>query len=274
MAMSPKEMAEIVRRLSMKTAPKDVVLAAITQKEEAILKARGGSGKVDPVTGVKHFYDLDDDGPSGSNTTNNASDPDKDKETGFNGRSGVTTGFGKMPGDSGAWTNNTGGAYGDLSGTQTTKRDGKYNAETGEYKSSSVTMSGWDRIRSIAAGLFGSVKSIGPLLSGNPVGLAYGAVTGTKAATNFINGIRGNTGLPGDDPGPVTTSDSNARSGAGLAAAKALTDTSAGLLGTFKSRTPTIDYFTAIARSKQGAKSTVLGGGTGVSPTSTSLLGV
>ena len=124
------------------------------------------------------------------------------------------------------------------------------------------------------SGLAGLFKATNALLSGNPVGLAYGAVTGTKAATNFINGIRGNTGLPGNDPGPVTTSDSNARSGAGIADAKSLTDISTGLLGSSFSRTPTIDYFTAIARSKQGAKSTVLGGGTGVSPTSTSLLGV
>ena len=60
MATSPKEMAEIVRRLSAKNAPKDTVLAAITPKEAALLKARGGSGKVDPVTGVKHFEENDD----------------------------------------------------------------------------------------------------------------------------------------------------------------------------------------------------------------------
>lgn len=269
MATSPKEMAEIVRRLSAKSAPRDTVLAAITPKEAALLKARGGAGKKDPVTGVTHFYDLDDDSPSGSG--DNATDPDKDKNTGSNGRSEANTGWGKMPGDNGPWTNNTGGAYGDLTGVQTTKREGKYNDVTGEYKSSSVTMSGWDRIRAIAAGLFGSLKSVGPLLSGNPVGLVYGAATGARAANKLTNGIRGNTGLPGSEPGPVTTSDSNARNGATVAAAKSLTDVSTGLLG---GTTPTFDYFQAIARSKQGQKSTVLGGGTGSAPTSTSLLGV
>ena len=140
MATNPKEMAEIVRRLSAKNAPKDTVLAAITPKEAALLKARGGAGKKDPVTGVTHFYDLDDDGPSGSG--DNATDPDKDKNTGSNGRSEATTGWGKMPGDNGSWTNTTGGALDSLEGGQTTKREGKDNEATGEYTSSSVTMGG------------------------------------------------------------------------------------------------------------------------------------
>jgi len=269
MATNPKEMAEIVRRLSAKNAPKDTVLAAITPKEAAILKARGGSGKVDPVTGVKHFEENDDNaGYNDDGSWNDSSKRDKS-----NGRSEATTGFGKMPGDSGSWSNNTGGAYGDLSGTQTAKRSGSYNEATGEYRSSSVTMGGWDRIRAIAAGLFGGLKSIGPLLSGNPVGVAYGAITGAKATTKLVNGIRGNTGLPGDDLKPTATTDST-RTGAGLVASKALTDSSTSLLGGTTKATPTFDYFQAIARSRQGQKSTVLGGGTGSAPSSTSLLGV
>ena len=51
------DMAGLAQILRKKGRGKDSVLAHITPKEAALLKARGGSGTINPDTGLPEFYD-------------------------------------------------------------------------------------------------------------------------------------------------------------------------------------------------------------------------
>ena len=269
MATSPREMAEIVRRLSAKTAPKDTVLAAITPKEAAILKARGGSGKVDPVTGVKHFEENDDN--AGYNDDGSWNDSSKrDTEGGKADRLAAA----QQARDDAM---NTMGKAAGAESTEGTDKTG-YSA-TIEHKGI------FGRIVAAAHALFSGLATVGNASTGNILGAALSgydayknakvAMDGTKITVHSGTAASSNpSGSSSNPSGSSSTASDRGRTGAGVVASASLTDASSNLLGSPFSRTPTIDYFTAIARSKQGAKSTVLGGGTGVSPTSTSLLGV
>jgi hypothetical protein len=55
MTANLRAMASQVRKANKKNAPGDTILAAITPAEAALLKAKGGSGRIDPKTGAKHF---------------------------------------------------------------------------------------------------------------------------------------------------------------------------------------------------------------------------
>ena len=260
MATSPKEMAEIVRRLSAKTAPKDTVLAAITPKEAAILKARGGSGKVDPVTGVKHFEENDDN--AGYNDDGSWNDSSKrDTEGGKADRLAAAQ----------QARDDAMNAMGKAAGAESTEGTDKtgYSA-TIEHKGT------FGRIVAAARALFSGLATIGNASTGNIIGAALSGYDAYKNAKIAMDGtkvtVHSGSEAPSIPSTPAATS-AGKHDGAGLAASWSLADASSGLLGV-STKTPTIDYFTAISRSKQGAKSTVLGGGTGVSPTSTSLLGV
>lgn len=60
---SPEKVSdERVRELGLKTSPHDTVLARITVGDARILKARGGSGVIDPLTKLPHFDDGGGDG--------------------------------------------------------------------------------------------------------------------------------------------------------------------------------------------------------------------
>lgn len=58
-----KQAAEQVRKAGAKGSP-DKILAHITPEEARLLKARGGSGRIDPKTGLPHF-ELGDDADTG-----------------------------------------------------------------------------------------------------------------------------------------------------------------------------------------------------------------
>ena len=269
MATSPKEMAEIVRRLSAKNAPQDTVLAAITPKEAALLKARGGSGKVDPVTGVKHFEENDDN--AGYNDDGSWNDSSKrDTEGGKADRLAAA----QQARDDAM---NTMGKAAGAESTEGTYKTG-YSA-TIEHKGT------FGRIVAAARALFSGLATVGNVFTGNTLGAALTgydtyknakiAMDGTKVTVHSGAAAASEPSGPASEPsGPASAASDSGRTGAGVVASASLTDASSNLLGSPFSRTPTIDYFTAISRSKQGAKSTVLGGGTGASPTSTSLLGV
>jgi len=262
MATSPKEMAEIVRRLSAKNAPQDTVLAAITPKEAAILKARGGSGKTDPVTGVKHFEENDDN--AGYNDDGSWNDSSKrDTEGGKADRLAAA----QQARDDAM---NTMGKAAGAESTEGTDKTG-YSA-TIEHKGT------FGRIVAAARALFSGLATIGNASTGNILGSVLSGYDTYKNAKIAMDGtkvtVHSGTAASSTPSGPSSTASDSGRTGAGVVASASLTDASSNLLGSPFSRTPTIDYFTAISRSKQGAKSTVLGGGTGVSPTSTSLLGV
>ena len=62
--------AEMIRKAGKQTAGADTVLAHITPEEAAKLKAEGGSGQVDPKTGLPHF---DAGGKRGDSHAGNAS---------------------------------------------------------------------------------------------------------------------------------------------------------------------------------------------------------
>ena len=271
MATSPKEMAEIVRRLSAKNAPQDTVLAAITPKEAALLKARGGSGKVDPVTGVKHFEENDDN--AGYNDDGSWNDSSKrDTEGGKADRLAAA----QQARDDAM---NTMGKAAGAESTEGTDKTG-YSA-TIEHKGI------FGRIVAAARALFSGLATVGNVSTGNILGAALTGYDTYKNAKIAMDGdfrpVHSGAAAASKPSGPASASkpsgpasaaSDSGRTGAGVVASASLTDASSNLLGSPFSRTPTIDYFTAISRSKQGAKSTVLGGGTGASPTSTSLLGV
>lgn len=262
MATSPKEMAEIVRRLSAKNAPQDTVLAAITPKEAALLKARGGSGKVDPVTGVKHFEENDDN--AGYNDDGSWNDSSRrDTEGGKADRLAAA----QQARDDAM---NTMGKAAGAESTEGTDKTG-YSA-TIEHKGI------FGRIVAAARALFSGLATVGNVSTGNILGAALSGYDAYKNAKIAMDGtkvtVHSGAAATSKPSGPASTASDSGRTGAGVVASASLTDASSNLLGSPFSRTPTIDYFTAISRSKQGAKSTVLGGGTGASPTSTSLLGV
>jgi hypothetical protein len=51
----PQKSADAIRRIGEKNAPGDSILAHIEPEEAALLKRRGGSGEIDPETGLPHF---------------------------------------------------------------------------------------------------------------------------------------------------------------------------------------------------------------------------
>lgn len=72
--------AEMIRKAGKQTAGADTVLAHITPEEAAKLKAEGGSGKTDPVTGLPHFKQDKDSENSGRRDADNDSDNDTDND--------------------------------------------------------------------------------------------------------------------------------------------------------------------------------------------------
>ena len=66
MKKGSKRIAELLRQVGEENTPEDSILAHITPEEAALLKRRGGSGHKDPVTGLPHFTDMGEGGPSDS----------------------------------------------------------------------------------------------------------------------------------------------------------------------------------------------------------------
>lgn len=58
-------LADLLRAQGASYAPRDSILAHITPAEARLLKKRGGSGEIDPVTGLPHFDQGDNDDSSG-----------------------------------------------------------------------------------------------------------------------------------------------------------------------------------------------------------------
>ena len=65
--IQPKKAAGLLQSIGAKNSP-DTVLAHITPEEAALLKARGGSGRRDKITGLLHFED-DSSSDSSSDST-------------------------------------------------------------------------------------------------------------------------------------------------------------------------------------------------------------
>lgn len=69
--------AEMIRKAGKQTAGADTVLAHITPEEAAKLKAEGGSGRTDPVTGLPHFKQDKDSENSGRRDADNEGNDSK-----------------------------------------------------------------------------------------------------------------------------------------------------------------------------------------------------
>ena len=80
--MNPKLLAQALRQMGVANSKTDKDLVYVTPEEEAMLRAHGGSGRVDPTTGLQHYDDGDggddggDDGDAGvgSDAANDAGD--------------------------------------------------------------------------------------------------------------------------------------------------------------------------------------------------------
>lgn len=77
-----KAIAAAVQRMGAKNVKGDTVLAHITTGEKKKLKKEGGSGRIDPVTGLPHFSQEDDGSDSNDNDGSDDSNDSKDQEGG------------------------------------------------------------------------------------------------------------------------------------------------------------------------------------------------
>ena len=111
--IQPKKAAGLLQDIGAKNSP-DTVLAHITPEEAALLKARGGSGRRDKVTGLLHFEDDSSSDSTGGDSSYSGS---------YGGFSG--SGWGDDSGDAystsgnsdgysnvGGWGGSSGDAYG------------------------------------------------------------------------------------------------------------------------------------------------------------------
>ena len=77
-----KAIAAAVQRMGAKNVKGDTVLAHITTGEKKKLKKEGGSGHIDPVTGLPHFSQEDDGNDPNDNDGSDDSNDSKDQEGG------------------------------------------------------------------------------------------------------------------------------------------------------------------------------------------------
>jgi len=152
----------------------DTMLAHITPKEAALLKALGGSGTINPRTGLREFWDTD----------------------GEDGRDGSSSPGGGAPGGGGM-----GGGYSSMSSVEQEQADKEFGASLGigkdaftsiaELAHSQNTMIGnvvdqisgfWDSLTP-ADIANAAVKALGIAMSANPFTAAV--MAGTMATINF-----------------------------------------------------------------------------------------
>lgn len=106
------QVAAMVRKAGAAGSP-DTILAHITPKEAAMLKARGGSGRIDPNTGLPHFEDDGSDSTSYGGTQTGG---------GWSGQSSYSDGINSVGGGHSDPTYNSQGYYsaaGDVDGLDT-----------------------------------------------------------------------------------------------------------------------------------------------------------
>lgn len=70
-----KQAAKKIKKAGQAEAPSDSILAHITPEEAMMLKAMGGSGQVDPKTGLPHFEKSMGDFGEGGDDDDNGEDP-------------------------------------------------------------------------------------------------------------------------------------------------------------------------------------------------------
>jgi hypothetical protein len=116
MANSYKDMARRVQRKGTTNSPGDTMLAHITPKEAGLLKMFGGSGRMDPHTGIPHFEDGEGSPSDGAASDSGAAASDSGSastgsDAGFGGVGDM--GFGD-PGVTGENGGNAGGTPSDM----------------------------------------------------------------------------------------------------------------------------------------------------------------
>ncbi len=126
--MSPEAIAKVVKALGVRNSKTDKDLVYVTPQEERLLHSMGGSGRIDPTTGLQHYDDGDgsngegSDGYSGGDSSG-SSDNSQNNDFGGSDPGGGT--FGSA--DEG-----TGNTYSDPSEFDGSMINGVYDAATAQ----------------------------------------------------------------------------------------------------------------------------------------------
>lgn len=163
--MSLKTQAKTLQKIGYKNSGQDSMLAHITPQEAGLLKMFGGSGRIDPATGLRHF-DFGGGGPE---------NPGGDGGGGFGGGDG---GLGEAGGFG------TGGNAGD--GSDGGYGWGGFGGETGD--------NGWGNTGSFGDASGGDLAALDLGLESfsdySNEGMNYSGPTGLNAATDGIFGTQ------------------------------------------------------------------------------------
>jgi len=160
--MSLKTQAKTLQTIGYRNSGQDSMLAHITPKEAGLLKMFGGSGRIDPLTGLRHF-DMGGDGPE-----NPGGDGGGDGGLGDAGGFGTGGnpgdgsdggygwgGFGGETGDDG-WGNS--GFSGDVGAGDFTALDLAFDPGS-DYSNEGVNYSGPTGLNPSTEGIFGNISS-------------------------------------------------------------------------------------------------------------------
>jgi hypothetical protein len=246
MGSSYKNMARKVQQRGATNTPNDSILAHITSGEAALLKARGGSGRTDPHTGLMHFDDGAGPGGDGMSGMSDGSIGGINGDIGAEGTFG--NGFGTVSGLPGLEDAPDVGTLGfsesaslndsmdgppagpesvDASADEATF--GKFSKAIQSFLTNAVTGKAMSAVFGQAAPVAGVAMSggKGPAAFGNSYGGALGGMLGTavggplggiagSAIGSGLGGILGgvdNSGLNGQGPANASAAAANGSMG-------------------------------------------------------------
>ncbi len=206
--MKTAKKAKQLRDIGFKNSGKDSILAHITPQEAALLKARGGSGRIDPQTKLPHFDGGGDGGDSGDSGSDSGSAPSDSGDSGTGGPAGPGPGENSESGDSGygeglglgadsssSSTGDLGTVFGDLSGINYGHEGLNYSgvmgldATTDAPVNSSINS---DAMDAVDPTIFGKLSRGYDAIMSNPYGKGIAAALSFANPTfGAINGIMG-----------------------------------------------------------------------------------
>ena len=160
--------AGLIQQVGARGSP-DTLLAHITPREAAFLKARGGSGRIDPNTGLPHFEDDGSDSTSYGGTQTGGS---------WGGYGSYSDGINSV--------GSSGGSHQDPSYS----KNGYYSA-AGNYDDSDQEGSGSTRYYGYSQTLGGNIADA---LGYDPEGFGAMLGNGLISALGFVNPILGQAG--------------------------------------------------------------------------------
>ncbi len=260
-----KQYAEVVRKLGAKNVKGDTELVHVTRAEKAELKDRGGSGRIDPTTGLAHFdaggqRSKDNPGQAGNSAgrdTSGGKDDEKDKP------------------------------YRDLNAERASRfstPEERAAIEKGDYSSAGplggmkpgegyVGLTGMQRFWAGLKSVFGGAKLIGGMAAGGVPGIVQGALGARKLGQNISEAVTGrryhnaeggvmSAPSSGNGGAPSVSGGNGNRGGNGPMA----NNTAVSILApspvapVIAPLVQPLDYFSELPRSRQGWRSTIRGG--------------